>query len=719
MDAQTKTKCKDIHNDKSISNPLAFFVILYAFLLSAFALSGYVLNYLNLPLNATYLLLSVFIIAGLIYLVFPVTIPHRSTKIDLLILVISLLASAKFEIFFVSNYPIGSSVDLAHYYFASDWIQTRANMAFFDYHNVPDYYYLWHTWSQWLWYYGFEFVSVFVSRAFDINILKSMQIIVGTSGYVSILTMGLIGYKVFEDWRGGVLTMLQLAAMPATFLLAYNGFFANTIDLSIGLVLAYLSIDRVKQDRLPIIFVLVAGGFLIHIHTMIFMLFIIILFKILSYSQKEEFFGFIVTTLLGFITAYVLNPLVFKKFLFEGTPAIIISTEFDKVSVPFTGFENLFGSGIFLLLGIVGTYMLYRDRSKTGLFPFIWSTIFLGAFIFLFFSVKMHWANRFAYIIVYPLAISCAALYAKFYDAKYIVLKNHKISINGIVLIFLITALLITAVQSEIPRNDLNPQIYDIGMELQDIDSNATIAYIQYPITIANPNDFFISAYSRHRIVWPEIYPNNLTYGTMKNISYTNDYVSAWHGTIFENASFKNFDIPKYLLVMFTGSNKNYTYFFFDSNGSSNISCENVVSNIKRNNCSINMDFINDENIMIKSGFHDNEPGNGRWTSGKSEIMIPTFQQKGGLLQIVAGAFRPEGVNEPKVEIYLNGELIGNFISENEFKTFIFRLDGNLMTKPFSTVTFNSTTWIPDELLKNGDKREIGIRFSNIEFISD
>lgn len=706
---------------KKSLNPLTFFVVIYAFLLSAFAVSGYVLDHLNLPLNPPYLLVSVLIIAALIYLAFPVEIPHRPTKTDLLILVISLLASAKFAIFFTSNYPVGSSVDLAHYYFASDWIKTHANMDFFDYRKSPDYYYLWHTWSQWLWYYGFEFVSSFVSSVFDINILNSMQIIVGMSGFVSILTMGLIGYKVLDDWRGGMLTMLQLAAMPATFLLAYNGFFANTTALSVGLVLAYISIDRVKLDRLPIIFMLVAGGFLIHIHTMVFIIGIILLYKILSYSRlhKDEFAGYITAVVLGFVTASVLNLSVFNKFLFEGTPAVITSTVYDKSSVPFAGFENLFGSSIFLLLGIVGTYILYRDRLKTSLFPLIWSAIFLGAFIFLFFSGKMHWANRFAYLIVYPLAISCAALYVKLFENKHAVLKNYKININNVFLIIITLILLITAVHSEIPRADLNPTIYDIGMKLRDIDSNATIAYIQYPITIANPNDFFISAYSRHRIAWPVTYPNNLTYGIMKNMSYTNDYVSAWHGSIFENTSFENFDIPKYILVMFTWSNKNYTYFIFDANRSSNISCENVLSNLKRDNCSINMDFINDENLMIKSGFYWFEPGAGRWTSGKSEIMIPTFEKKGGILRIVAGAFRPGGLNETHVDIYLNEKLIGNFTAGNEFKTYTFKLDNSQISKPFSVLTFNTTTWIPDEAIKNGDMREIGIRFSSIEFISD
>ncbi len=704
---------------KTSSNPLAFLVVLYAVFLSAFALSGYVLNYLDLRLEPLNMLSLVLIIVALIYLAFPLAIPQRLTKADYLILFISLLASAKFAVFFTSNYPVGSSVDLAHYYFASDWIKTHANMAFIDYSNAPDYYYLWHTWPLFLWYYGFEFVSVFVSSVFDINILNSMQIIIGMSGFISILCMGLIGYKVLDDWRGGVLTMLQLAAMPATFLLAYDGFFANTVALSIGLVLAYLSIDRVKLDRLPIIFVLVAGGFLIHIHTMAFMLSAIILYKILSYSRlhKEEFPGYILTTGLGFITASVLNLSVFNKFLFEGTPAVITSTVYDKSYVPFAGFENLFGSGIFLLIGIAGAYILYRDRLKTSLYPFIWSFTFLGAFIFLFLSGKMHWTNRFAYIIVYPLAISCAALYAKFYENKYIVLADHKININKVLVIFIII-LLITAVRSEIPRTDLNPTIYDIGMKLRDIDSNATIAYIQYPRTIANPNNFFISAYSRHRIAWPVMYPNNLTYETMKNISYTNDYIPEWHGNIFDT-SFENFDIPKYFFVMFTGSNKNFTYFFFDTNRLSNISCENVISNLKKDNCSINMDFNNDENLMIKSGFYEYEPGVGRWASGKSEIMIPTIEQKGGTLQVVAGAFRPLGVTDARIDVYLNDAFIGNFTVGKEFVTYTFRLNSSMTSKPFSVVTFNSTTWVPDEWIKNGDKREIGIRFSSIGFISD
>lgn len=706
---------------KTSLNPLTFFIISYAFLLSAFALSGYILNFLGFRIDILNMFISVLILAVLIHLACSPAIPQRLRKTDLLILAVSIIASAKFAIFFTSNYPVGSSVDLAHYYFASDWIQTYANMDFFDYRNSPDYYYLWHTWSQWFWYYGFEFISVFVSSVFDINILKSMQVIVGLSGFVSILTMGLIGYKVLDDWRGGVLTMLQLAAMPATFLLAFNGFFANNTALSIGLVLGYISMNRVKRHHLPIIFVLIAGGFLIHIHTMAFMLGAILFYKILSYSRsyKDDFFGYIFIAVISLITAYILNPLTFINYLFESSTSIIIGSGSKGYYIPFDGFENLFGNGIFLVIGIIGTYVLFRDRSKINYYQVVWFACFFGAFIFLLLSEKMHWANRFAYILVYPLAISCAALYVKLFENKHTGLKNYKININSVVLIFITLMLLITAVHSEIPRTDINPTVYDIGMKLRDIDSNATIAHIQYPITIVNPNDFFISAYSRHRIAWPVMYPNNMTYETMNNISYTNEYVPAWHGNTIPYTSFENFDIPKYILVMFTWSNKNYTYFIFDANRLSNISCENVLTNLKRDNCSVNMDFINDENLMIKSGFYWFEPGAGRWTSGKSEIMIPTIEQKGGTLKVVAAAFRPNDLNEPLVDIYLNEKFIGNFTTGNEFKTHTFKLDNNRMTKPFSIVTFNTTTWIPDEVIKNGDKRKIGIRFSSIEFISD
>lgn len=697
-----------------------FFVVIYAFLLSAFALSGYVLNYLNLPLNATYLLLSVFIIAALIYLAFPVAIPHRPTKTDLLILVISLLASAKYAIFFISNYPVGSSVDPAHYYFASDWIKTNANMAFFNYSNAPDYYYLWHTWSQWYWYYGFEFVSVFISSVFNINILKSMQIIVGMSGFFSILTMGLIGYKILDDWRAGVLTMLQLAAMPATFLLAFNGFFANNTALSIGLVLGYISMERVKLHNLPIIFVLIAGGFLVHIHTMAFMLGPILLYKIVSYSRssKYDLIGYFLTTVFSFITAYILNPLTFNKFLFESSTYIIIGNGSKGSYIPFDGFENLFGSGIFLILGIIGTYVLFRDRLRINNYQFVWFACFFGAFIFLFLSEKMHWANRFAYFLIYPLAISCAALYIKVFENKYAVLYNQKINLNILFQLLIVITLLLVSVYKDIPEADLNPTIYEAGINLRNFDSNATIAYIQYPLNIPNPNNFFISSYSRHRIAWPVTEPHNITYETLRNMSFTNEYVPDWHGINFKFVEFKNFGTPKYILVMFTGSNKNSPYYLFDANASSN-TCENIMSNIKNENCSISMDFFSDENLMIKSGFYWFEPGAGRWTSGKSEIMIPTIEQKSGILQVVASASRPPGLADAHVDVYLNEALIGNFSAGKEFAASTFRLDSSMMSKPFSVITFNSTTWVPDEWIKNGDKREIGIRFSSIEFITD
>jgi hypothetical protein len=131
------------------------------------------------------------------------------------------------------------------------------------------------------------------------------------------------------------------------------------------------------------------------------------------------------------------------------------------------------------------------------------------------------------------------------------------------------------------------------------------------------------------------------------------------------------------------------------------------------------MDFINDENLLIKSGFYWYDLGAGRWTSGKSEIIIPTIEQKGGTLKIISGAFRPEGLGEAHVNVYLNDVFIGNFTAGNEYVINTFKLDSNIISKPFSVITFNTSTWIPDEVIKNGDTREIGIRFSSIEFISD
>ena len=709
---------------KTSSNPLTFFVVLYAFLISAFALSGYTLNYLDLRLDALNMLFLVLIIAVLIYLAFPITIPERPTKTDLLILVISLLVSARFTIFFTSNYPVGSSVDLAHYYFASDWIQTHSNMAFFDYRNAPDYYYLWHTWPLNLWYFGYEFISVFISSVFDINILNSMQILVGMSGFVTILCMGLIGSKILDDWRAGVMTMLQLAAMPATFLLAYDGFFANITALSIGLVLAYISIDRVKIDHLPIIFILIAGGFLIHIHTMAFMLGIILLYKIISCSssQKNEFLGYILTVGSGFTTAYILNPLVFDQWFGVSNYIIIGSGKKGTFEVPFAGFENLFGYAIFLIIGIVGTYMLYRNRSRTNLFQIVWFSSFIGAFIFLLASGKMHWANRMAYIAVFPLAISCAALYIEFYKNSYTRFGKvfSQINFNKIVLILISITLILSSAYLRIDRVDLDPLMYDLGLQLRNIDNNSTISYIQYPESFPNSNKFFISAYSRHRIAWPVVKPDILTYENMKNISYTNDYIPEWEGRIPEKyTTFENFDAPKYILVMFVGSSKNYMYYLFDTNQLQNLTCQNVLTNKKGDNCSVHMDFINDDYAMAMSGFYNYEPEIGPWTSGTAKVMLPTIEQKGGTLRISAGAFRPEGLGKAHVDVYLNDVLIGNFTAGNEYAINTFKLDSKLVSKPFSVVTFNTSTWIPDEVIKNGDTREIGIRFSSIEFISD
>jgi len=164
---------------------------------------------------------------------------------------------------------------------------------------------------------------------------------------------------------------------------------------------------------------------------------------------------------------------------------------------------------------------------------------------------------------------------------------------------------------------------------------------------------------------------------------------------------------------------KNYTYYLFDANQLQNLTCQNVITNKKVRNCSLHMDFINDDYAMAMSGFYYYEPKIGPWTSGTSKIMLPTIEQKGGILSISAGAFRPEGLGEAHVDVYLNDVLIGNFTAGNKYAINTFKLDSKLISKPFSVVTFNTSIWIPDEVIKNGDKREIGIRFSSIEFISD
>ena len=321
------------------------------------------------------------------------------------------------------------------------------------------------------------------------------------------------------------------------------------------------------------------------------------------------------------------------------------------------------------------------------------------------------------YVVVYPLAISCAALYMKLLNVN-IMLKNRYI--RNIYLTLIIIALMLTSVYLDVSRTDLNPVIYDIGIKLRGIDKDSTIAHIEYPEYPLNPNKFFMSAFSKHRIAWPQTKSNRLTYNIMNNTSYTNDYIPAWTGyTPDEYTTYNNFDSPEHILVMFSESSKNHIYYLFDTDQFSTTTCQNVVSNHKSNNCSIYMDFINDENILLISGFYEYESINGRWAAGKPEVMIPTIEQNGGILRIVSGAFRPEGPGEASVDVYLNDVLIGNFTAGNDYTTNTFELNSNIVSKPFSVITFNTTTWIPDEWIGNGDLREIGIKFSSIEFIKD
>ncbi len=72
-----------------------------------------------------------------------------------------------------------------------------------------------------------------------------------------------------------------------------------------------------------------------------------------------------------------------------------------------------------------------------------------------------------------------------------------------------------------------------------------------------------------------------------------------------------------------------------------------------------------------------------------------------------------EGVG---MEISLYDKLVGGeWLQKNTYKQVVVEtpapLRGRMLTFDFSL----STTWIPDEVLKNGDRREVGLKLMDIQ----
>jgi hypothetical protein len=691
---------------------VSLFVVSFAAFASSVALAGYLLSAAGFKVVPFSLVVLALVLC--VVVVFPFV--RRGVRVgverfDVVMMVVVVLVVLKLVLFF-SGRPVGGSVDLAHYFFATDWISTRGDLGFVDYSNASGYYYLWHTWEGWWWYYGFEFLASLLVGWF--GVLGGVNAVVLLSSVVSALCVGLIARRIAGE-LGGVLASLQLLLFPAFFYLAFQDFFANLLGVAIGLVLVYVSLD-LRREALPLVFLLTAGGLLVHIHAVLVLLVPVVLYRVLC-TEKVGFFdflGFIAAVLLGFLTAYVLNSSAFNWYLFGATPFIVVGSgarsAYEEVLF---GVGDFFGHWVFLIVGVAGFFVLFERRCSRWLLPALWFSLFAGALVFFIAGGKVHWANRMAFFFVYPLAVACGVFYLwvfEFAGARLGVGVRRS-------LVPLVVFLLAVSAVSPVAHYDVSPAVYDAGLRLSGMEKNATVAFLQIPEPLPNPNKFFISAFSRHRVVWPLEKPDlrsPLSYQLISNFTYTNDYIPEWIGGVPENyTTFENYDAPRYLLVLFAGAANN-VYYIFDLNNMSNNTCERVVSN--REACSGVVELTGGDAALCVSGCFEPEDG-GRWSGESAVVVLPTFIKENLSVTVVAGAFRPPGVAPAKVEVYFNGVLLGNFTTHDGYVNFTAQVGREYVSVPFSTLVVNTTTsWVPDEWIHNGDKRRLGVRLGLVEF---
>lgn len=685
---------------------VSLFVVCFAAFASAVALAGYLLSAAGLGLSP-FLLVSV---ALVLCAVVVAPLVRRGVRVgverfDVVMLLVVVLVALRL-LPFLSGRPVGGSVDLAHYFFATDWISTRRGLGFVDYSNASGYYYLWHTWDGWWWYYGFEFLaSLLVSW---LGVLWGMNLVVVLSSVVSALCVGLIARRI-AGALGGVFASLQLLLFPAFFYLAYQDFFANLLGVTIGLVLLYVSLD-LRRERLPLVFLLTAGGLLVHIHAVLVLLVPVVLYRALcAYfdGRLREFTGFTGVVLLGFLTAYVLNSSAFNWYLFGATPFIVVGSgarsAYEEVLFNVGGF---FVHPLFLASGTVGLLVALRRRWAL---PVLWFSLFAAALVFFVFEGKAHWANRMALFFVYPLALSCALFYLWVFEFA----GTH--GIPGRAVVPLVVFLLSVSAISPVEHVDVSPAVYEAGMRLSAMDGNATVGFLQIPEPLPNANKFFISAFSRHRVAWPSEKPEPyqpLSYQLISNFTYTNDYIPEWFGGVPENyTTFENYDAPRYLLVLFAGAADN-VYYIFDLNNMSNNTCGRVVSN--RDACSGVVDVSGGDAALCVSGCFEPEEV-GRWTEEKAVVVLPTLERRNLSVTVRAGAFRPQGVAPARVEVYFNGVLLGGFTTHEGYVNFTAGVGREYVSVPFSTLVVNTTNpWVPDEWIHNGDRRRLGVRLLGV-----
>ncbi len=124
----------------------------------------------------------------------------------------------------------------------------------------------------------------------------------------------------------------------------------------------------------------------------------------------------------------------------------------------------------------------------------------------------------------------------------------------------------------------------------------------------------------------------------------------------------------------------------------------------------VHIDVGGIDTYYVVNGFYDKEqfPDGSlvRWTSGEAVLQFPSSGEE-VCVNLRAKIFRPEENVEESVEVYLDGQKIGDFVPTETWQTFTF--EGHAQPAGnFSLLKFESPTFNPAVLGISGDDRSLG-----------
>jgi hypothetical protein len=116
------------------------------------------------------------------------------------------------------------------------------------------------------------------------------------------------------------------------------------------------------------------------------------------------------------------------------------------------------------------------------------------------------------------------------------------------------------------------------------------------------------------------------------------------------------------------------------------------------------------DTAYLRSGFYSKEPLPGmtaRWTAQEAVVDVPLSVALPVTIAVRAMTYRPDGVPPAEVEVYLDGQKIGQFVPYETWQTFSFRGQAQ-PTAGRSTLNFKTRTFNPAQLHINSDTRDLG-----------